>query len=207
MEPARLAQALHRAKRRIATRTPGALDDGSPVGSQCRFGACPARAHHPKRAKSKRKQDPYRKRGPASSVPADRPDVALDFLANAVGRHIPRLVLVRHADAVPHVEAVGAGKITTKRSNSQLLERAPSARSARQKVQLERALEEDPPMLTVDPYRRRCRDKRRLCRRPSGISSSRLSPSLFPPSNSHRPLFFLKRVFWFFCFLGGRVSV
>ena len=46
-------------------------------------------------------------------MPADRPDVALDFLANAVGRHLPRLVLVRDADAVPHVEAVGAGKITT----------------------------------------------------------------------------------------------
>ena len=50
-------------------------------------------------------------------MPADRPDGALDFLANAVGRHLPRLVLVRHADAVdfavPHVEAVGAGKITT----------------------------------------------------------------------------------------------
>ena len=54
-------------------------------------------------------------------MPADRPDVALDFLANAVGRHLPRLVLVRDAEslpgavdfAVPHVEAVGAGKITT----------------------------------------------------------------------------------------------
>ena len=89
--------------------------------------------------KVKGSKAPYRKRGPASSVPADRPDVALDFLANAVGRHLPRLVLVRHADAVPHVEAAGAGKITTKRNNSQLLERAPSARSARQKVQLERA--------------------------------------------------------------------
>ena len=51
-------------------------------------------------------------------MPADRPDVALDFLANAVGRHLPRLVLVRDAEslpgaidfAVPHVEAVGAEK-------------------------------------------------------------------------------------------------
>ena len=76
------------------------------------------RAPSPKMQKVKGEQDPYRKRGPASSVPADRPDVALDFLANAVGRHIPRLVLVRHAEslpgavdfAVPHVEAVGAEK-------------------------------------------------------------------------------------------------
>ena len=84
-----------------------------------------------------------------------------------------------------------------KRNNSQLLERAPSARRARQKVQLERAWAG---AFTVDPYRRRCRDKRRRCRRPSGISSSRLSPSLFPPSNSHRPSFFLKRVFGSFVF-------
>lgn len=53
---------------------------------------------------------------PASSVPADRPDVALDFLANAAGRYIPRLVLVRDAKILPgvgdifvtHVEAAGA---------------------------------------------------------------------------------------------------
>ena len=43
------------------------------------------RAPSPKVQKVKGEQDPYRKRGPASSVPADRPDVALDFLANAVG--------------------------------------------------------------------------------------------------------------------------
>ena len=47
-------------------------------------------------------------------MPADRPDVALDFLANASGRYIPRLVLVRDPGvvdfAVPHVEAAGAEK-------------------------------------------------------------------------------------------------
>ena len=49
-------------------------------------------------------------------MPADRPDVALDFLANAAGRYIPRLVLVRDPGvvdfAVPHVEAAGAGTTT-----------------------------------------------------------------------------------------------
>ena len=51
-------------------------------------------------------------------MPADRPDIALDFLANAVGRNIPRLELVRDVEIstgvrdifVTHVEAVGAEK-------------------------------------------------------------------------------------------------
>ena len=138
VEPASIVQARNRAKRRMTARAPGALDDGSPVWSQCRAGACPARV--PKNA-NRRGKTPLKSSSsalnlelafgggsgfiwlplPASSVPADRPDVALDFLANAAGRYIPRLVLVRDAEILPgvgdivvtHVEAAGAGKNTT----------------------------------------------------------------------------------------------
>lgn len=42
VESASLVKARHRAKRRMARRTPGALDDGRAIGSLRGSGACPA---------------------------------------------------------------------------------------------------------------------------------------------------------------------
>ena len=85
--------------------------------------------HASQNCKNRKRRDPKKaqapsiwsglsRRIPAPPVPADRPDIALDFLANAVGRNIPRLELGRDVEIstgvrdifVTHVEAVGAEK-------------------------------------------------------------------------------------------------
>jgi hypothetical protein len=87
----------------MTRRTPGALDDGRAIWSLRWSGACPAasasaQAHKRKQLSSKKKQRAkkthLKKKKevlPASPTPADWPYIGFDFVANAVGRYIPRL--------------------------------------------------------------------------------------------------------------------
>jgi hypothetical protein len=52
-----------------------------------------ARAIVPAKRKMPKKRNPSKKKGvlPASPTPADWPYIGFDFVANAVGRYIPRL--------------------------------------------------------------------------------------------------------------------
>lgn len=90
---------------------PGALDDGRAIGSLSGSGAVPAvRASnwHP----FPKKRHIAKKSGfPASPIPACAPDIGQDFLANADGRDVPRLELIRNMDRVPLLLDIGVANV------------------------------------------------------------------------------------------------
>ena len=90
---------------------PGALYYGRAIGSLSGSGAVPAvRASN---------WHPFRKKGtlqkksgfPASPIPACAPDIVQDFLANATGRDVPRLELIRNMDRAPVLLDIGVANM------------------------------------------------------------------------------------------------